>query len=106
MAARHTHPPAQFGHPDVLPSGGTPMPVLVECRDRLTGAAAVQVVDAKAIRRIHAEPQVGPGKTWLYMVVVEDWSGKPILATGALPETEAMEMVRRLHAAMAEAARS
>lgn len=85
--------------------GGSPMPVLVEYRDRVTGAPAVQVIDAKAVKTIRSDPHIGHRGTWLYVVTVFDWGDRPMLMTGPLPEEEATEMVRRLHLAVAEAAR-
>lgn len=80
------------------------MPALVEFRDGLTGAMSVQVIDAKAVKRVRAEPHVGPdGKTWLYVVVVYDWADRRMMASGPLPEAESMELVRKVHGAMAAA---
>ncbi|MGE4280359.1 MAG: hypothetical protein AB7G62_12265 [Magnetospirillum sp.] len=85
---------------------GRPMPAMVELRDGLTGAMSVQVIDAKAVKRVRAEPHVGPdGRTWLYVVTVYDWADRRMLASGPLPEAEAMDLVRKLHGAVAEAAK-
>jgi|GEM_PF-7124536 len=86
-------------------TGGGPMPVLAEYRDRVTGAPAVQLIDAKAVKTIRTDPHIGHRGTWLYVVTVADWGDRPMLMTGPLPEEEAMALVRRLHLAVAEAAR-
>jgi hypothetical protein len=90
--------------PDQPSPAGRPMPAPVEFRDGLTGAMSAHVVDAKAVKRVRAEPHVGPdGRTWLYVVTVYDWADRRMMASGPLPEAEAMDLVRNVHGAIAAA---
>lgn len=101
MASRRQ--PTEHQPPPAI--GGRPMPVLAEYRDRVTGAPSVQVIDAKAVKSVRADPHIGHRGAWLYVVAVTDWNDRSMLMTGPLPEDEAMEMVRKFHLAVAEAAR-
>ncbi len=104
MKRRRQVPEEPAPRPEQHSPAGKPMPALLEFRDGLTGAMSAQVIDAKAVKRIRAEPHVGPdGKTWLYVVVVYDWADRRMLASGPLPEAEAMALVRKVHGVVATA---